>query len=160
MHGRDRIFVVLAGRASLKSIPGLLRTRAVVEADGIQTVASSPLAANLHDNTKNKGKEELLRIIAAVASCNYDDLKRRDRSRKRKRAVRWAVLALLVVLAITSAVGVALKSRHDADVTDSQRLALESTRLLSQGDKEGAIRKALEALPQAGYAPTPCTPPR
>ena len=91
----------------------------------------------------------MLRLIAAIAGCGYDDLKQRDQARRRKRTAIAITLAIAVIAAIIGAVAFASNARSNAQIAESQRLATESTQLLSQGDRYGAIEKALEALPQS-----------
>lgn len=147
-HGPDRIYAVLAEGASAESLPDSLKTRIRIGADGkIEPVPAEPLAADLREAGRRQFDREKLRIIAALAGCRYDDLAQRARSRRRKRMAA----AILGTCALTLAVGVAasqaMQQRQAALVEESQRLAVESQRLLSQGDRYEAIEAALSGLP-------------
>ena len=146
MRGRERVFAVLASGSSAESIPDLLRTE---QANGDATTRSSPLAADLRPEAASKSREELLRIIAAIAGCGYDDLKQRDRTRKRKRNALAALVSLLIIALLIAAFSFASGARQDALAAESRALAAESAQLLAQGNRYGAIGKALEALPES-----------
>lgn len=148
MHGRERIFTVLAYGDSAEAIPPLLQTQTAVPGS-TETAISNPLAADLRPNATKKKRDELLRIIAAIADCSYDDLRQRSRTRTVKRGIAIAAAAILVVAAITAALAFASAAHHDALVAESHQLAAESSQLLAKGDRYGAIEKALQALPQS-----------
>lgn len=79
IHGRERIICVLAAGSPEESIPPILKTRMTPDANGIlREMPAEPLAADLRPEAKAKRKAELLRIIAAVAGCSYDDLRQRE----------------------------------------------------------------------------------
>ena len=148
MHGRERIFTVLAYGSSAESIPPLLRTETAVPGSA-EATAANPLAADLRPTTTKKKRDEMLRIIAAVADCSFDDLRQRGRTRTIKRGISIAAAAILVVAAIAAALTFASAARQDALVAESRQLAAKSSQLLAQGDRYGAIEKALQALPKS-----------
>ena len=148
MHGRERIFAVLAYGSSAESIPPLLRTETAVPGSA-EATAANPLAADLRPTTAKKKRDEMLRIIAAVADCSFDDLRQRGRTRTIKRGIAIAVAAVLIVAAIAAALSSASAARQETLVAESRQLAAESSQLLAQGDRYGAIEKALQALPQS-----------
>lgn len=83
LHGRERIICVLAAGSPEESILPILKTRLIPDASGVlREMPAEPLAADLRPEAKAKRKAELLRIIAAVAGCSYDDLRQRERARK------------------------------------------------------------------------------
>jgi len=148
MHGRDRVFTVLADGSSAESIPDYLRIDSL--STGVAEDAhSSPLAADLRPEASGKTREEMLRLIAAIADCGFDDLRQRDRTRKRKKTVIAAFAVVLVIAAIGAAIMFAISARNDALADESRRLAAESEQLLAQGDRYGALEKALGALPKS-----------
>ena len=148
MRGRERVFVVLADGSSAESIPDYLRPDGVSLGDTGQA-RSNPLAADLRPEASGKARDELIRLMAAIANCEFDDLKQRDRVRRRKRGAAAAIAAVIVVAAIVAAFALASNARQDALSAESRKLAAESEQLLSQGDRYGALEKALEALPQS-----------
>ena len=151
MHGRERVFAVLADGSTDESIPMALRTQAMVPGSAEVTPAN-PLAADFRPQATDKKRDETLRIIAAVAGCNYDDLRQRNRSRTMKRGAVIAVAVIVVIAAIVAALIFASSARQAALEAESLQLAAESTQLLARGDRYGAIQKALQALPQSEAA--------
>ena len=150
LHGRERIVAVLAAGSSSESMPDLLRNRIVIREDGVsESRPVEPLAADLRSGSDAHPSAEKLRIIAAVAGCDYDDLRQRIRSRKRRRAAASGAVALAVAAVVAVSSWVAYTSHRDAQVADSLRLAIESQQLLSKGDRYGAIEVALSALPSS-----------
>ena len=91
----------------------------------------------------------MLRLIAGIAQCGFDDLKRRDLARRRRIAVGALIVAAIVIALVVSALIFASESRRNAQIEESRRLAAESTQLLALGDRYGAIECALEALPES-----------
>lgn len=143
MHGRERVFAVLADGSSTESIPALLQSN---PGGGNAPDHSSPLAADMRPEAAKKQREETLRLIAGIAGCGYDDLKQRDRIRRRKRTIVAAVAAAVVVVALVGTIAFAMNAHRHALVAESNRLIGESSQLFAQGDRYGAIEKALEAL--------------
>lgn len=148
LHGRERIFAVLAEGESAEVMPALLRQKTFVGDDGVaETRRAEPLAADLRPSSAKRVSDEKLRIIAAVAGCAFDDLRQRAAARKRNRAVAITAAALAVAALIGAFAWFAHVNHQNALVEESLRLAYESRELLSQGDRYGAIEAALSALP-------------
>lgn len=150
LHGRERIICVLAAGSSEESIPPILKTRMMPDAAGImREMPAEPLAADLRPESKNKRKAELLRIIAAVANCNYDDLRRRHRNRKRRliTAAAFAILALIALISVL--VHQTARSSEEALIAESKYLAARSQEQLARGERLQAIQSALDALPSS-----------
>ena len=165
LHGRDRVFAVLAG-GELENVPDILKSKIIVDANGmLRAVATEPLAADLRPESRARASLEKLRIIASVAGCDFDDLRQRSRNRRR-RIVAIAAAALVAVACALGMLGLrayeerlrAHEEHQRAQLAESYQLAIQSQRLLEQGDRYGAIESALEALPQSDadsgdYAP-------
>lgn len=148
MHGQERVFAVLAAGSSAESIPEYLRPQAS-KRGLFDESQSSPLAADMRPEASVKARDEMLRLIAAIAECTFDDLKQRDRTRRRKKnAITAAAFALVAVL-VVSALAFALSAHQDSLAANSRKLAVESAELLARGDRYGALEKALEALPKS-----------
>ena len=148
LHGRERVFAVLAYGSTAESIPAALQTQTAVPGSaGVAT--SNPLAADLRPEASGKKRDEMLRIIAAIADCRYDDLRQRNKARSIKRGIAIAVAAVFVIAAIAATLTFASSSRQDALAAESRQLAAESSQLLARGDRYGAIEKALQALPRS-----------
>lgn len=150
LHGRERIICVLAAGSPEESIPSILKTRMMPDAAGImREMPAEPLAADLRPESKDKRKAELLRIIAAVIGCNYDGLRRRERSRRHKRLFS-ALLTAGALIALVSFLSYStLQSSEAALIADAKRLAAQSQEYLTDGHRIQAIEAALEALPSS-----------
>lgn len=148
LHGRERIICVLAAGSSEESIPPILKTRMMSDANGIlREMPAEPLAADLRPEAKAKRKAELLRIIAAVAGCNYDDLRQRERIRKRKRIALSSAAAALAIVAIGVFAFQFHRTSEAALIAESKTLAAASSVQFEQGNRIQSIQTALEALP-------------
>lgn len=148
MHGRERVFAVLADGSSAESIPDYLKSSGEQIGDTGEA-RSNPLAADMRPEASSRAHDETLRLIAAIANCEFDDLKQRDRVRRRRKRAAIAAAAVIVIAAITAAFAFASAAHQDALTAESHKLAAESKQLLVQGDRYGALEKALEALPQS-----------
>lgn len=81
LHGNDRILALLIEGEPEESFP-----KELLYVDGVQI---EPLAADIRakdlKTMKKKLKVELLRLLAPIYGCNFDDLKQRHRTRRMKR---------------------------------------------------------------------------
>lgn len=150
LHGRERIICVLAAGSPEESIPPILKTRMLPDANGIlREMPAEPLAADLRPEAKAKRKAELLRIIAAVVGCSYDDLRQRERVRKRKRIALASAAAALTI----TAVGVFAFQFHQTSeaalIAESKSLAAQALDQYANGEHLQAIETALRALPSS-----------
>lgn len=152
LHGTARIFPVLASGTSQESIPPAMRPaeNPLRLRGSDQSTAASPLAADLRaTGSRGKQRAETLRLIAAVAGCSYDDLRRREAARNRKRVATGAAMATLVLALIIALGAQACSSRADALAAESEQLAAASTEQLARGERMQAIQTALSALPSS-----------
>lgn len=153
IHGRDRVVAVLASGSSDESIPLILRN---VHKDGMDVSGElhEPLAADLRPDSAAKRKAELLRVVAAVAGCGYDDLVRRQQKRRRRRIASAIAAAIVLAAIVCACVLVARDASEERLVAESKQLAALSAQQLSEGDRISAIRTALQALhnPEDGNA--------
>ena len=103
MHGQEKVLAVLIEGEPSESFPQelLYREKTVTGEKGeITTIKEpvEPLAADVRGTTKKEVKKhiqtEILRLLAPMLGCNYDDLKQRHKERKMHR-----------ILAIASVVG-------------------------------------------------------
>lgn len=156
IHGRERIICVLAAGSPEESIPPILKTRMVPDANGVlREMPAEPLAADLRPEAKTKRKAELLRIIAAVAGCSYDDLRQRRASPSVQahgpRGPRAAALTI-------AAVGVFAFQFHQTSeaalIAESKSLAAQA---LDQYDR-GEHLQAIETRPCGPFPPLQITP--
>lgn len=152
LHGRDRVIVALTAGEPEESFPELLLSRLEVDQVGKTTrVACEPIAADLREGTGKRFGVEVLRIAARLIGCGFDDLRQRQRTRRMRLVTGVASVVAAVSLAFGS---FALYQRaqiatnfRQAQIRESEALAVESGELLAQGDRIQAIEVALAALP-------------
>lgn len=148
LHGRNRIVCVLASGSSDESIPPALKTRLMPDSQGVmREMPSQPLAADLREPSKSQRKTELLRIIAAVAGCNFDDLRQRQRTRKHRRIAIASLAATALAALIAALTFATASSTQSALIAESKNLAAASRDQFAHGDRMAAIETALSALP-------------
>ncbi|WP_251213143.1 toll/interleukin-1 receptor domain-containing protein [Adlercreutzia murintestinalis] len=148
LHGRQRIIAVLANGSSSESIPAILKSKHIVSADGtLVAEPTEPLAADLRPESAREHGAEMLRVIAAVAGCGYDDLRQRQRRRQRRRVALGAAGALAIASIIAALVAWGLSPSAEQLTAESRDLAARSHQQLAQGDRMTAIETALAALP-------------
>ena len=176
LHGRENILAVLVEGEPDESFPPLLLT----DENGNPV---EPLAADVRGETakerNKKFKTEILRLVAPVIGCTYDDLRQRHRERIVRRTVSLVSAAAAIVAIAGTAFGL-----YKADVatqmttlaTEKATLADEKTQLadeilaeyllkqenqsrfyakeaislLKEGEREDAALVAIEALPGEG----------
>ena len=167
MHGQEKVLAVLVEGEPSESFPQelLYIEKTVVAQNGeVQVVREpiEPLAADVRGKNKKDIKKlmksEVLRLLASMLQCNYDDLKQRHKERKMHR--------MLALAAVVGAVGIsfgtvstimALQIHNQKEQIDRQYWeALEinakissdnALELLEIGDRIGAINMARELLP-------------
>lgn len=171
-HSRDKILAVLVSGEPEESFPEALRfaEETVIRADGtteVVKVMREPLAADVRGNSNKevykKLKTEVLRVLAAILSCAYDDLRQRHRQYVMYRVIAVFSLCLCAALAFTGYAfhqSAKIKEQYNqALINESQYLAEVSGQLLLEGDREGALENALLALPGAyGVEDRPLVP--
>lgn len=150
LHGRERIICVLAAGDSASSIPSVLKTRLLPDTKGVMhEMPTEPLAADLRPEARSKARTELLRVIAAVAGCNFDALRQRDRARRLRRIIAAAFAALLISSALVLALFQAHTASQNALAAESLSLAAQSQEQFERGERMQAVRTALDALPES-----------
>ena len=135
LHGRDKVFAVLAEGEPSESFPEQL----LVDENGNPI---EPLGADVRGNTeaeiKKKLKVEILRLIAPMLGLNFDDLKQRHREQKMKRLmlVGAAAMAFMLGFGIYMAI-TAITIRSQADEIAKQNATLiENERKISEQNAE------------------------
>ncbi len=162
IHDRDHVLAVLIEGEPDEAFPEQLRFAEQIRElpDGtrqVERIPVEPLAADLRaadrKELNKKLKTEILRIMAPLLGCRYDDLRQRDRERKMRRAIRFSIGLAAVFLAFglyslynTMQINRQYRIKQE---NQSRYLAETSQRLLGEGDRELAIKIALEALPES-----------
>ena len=156
-HTKKEVLTVLAGGEPEEVIPDILKhdVRKVRGEDGKEIevdTAVEPLSCDYRMPFGRAKKEELPRLAAALIGCSYDELVRRQRAYR----IRRAAIAGGLVLAAAIAFGAYMaygkekinSAYQEALVQRSKYLAIESNNRLKEDDRIDALFLALEALPK------------
>ena len=153
LHGRNRILPVLVEGEPEESFPPLLLTRMERDPESgmFVEVRAEPLAADLRKKGKREVDKEITRLEATILDCGLDDLQQRIRMRRLRMNVAISLIIALVSLlvgafALYQRAEIILNLIH-SQVNESRILARESQDKLEDGDRFGALRTALKALP-------------
>lgn len=157
MHGRNKIFAVLAEGEPAESFPEeiLYREEQVMYPDGtigIQVVPAEPLAADVRGKTKKEILKamdvEVLRLLAPMLGVDFDDLKQRHRERKFKKIITATIVAAVLCFGIgiastitalhinkqkeqIEAQSVEIKAQADEIASQSDAIATQNQQLLN-----------------------------
>ncbi|MBQ1739082.1 MAG: toll/interleukin-1 receptor domain-containing protein [Clostridiales bacterium] len=167
-HTKDKIFTVLCDGEPQDVIPEELTTgeKEIIDSNGFShmiNVPVEPLSCDYRIPRARADREELPRLAAGLLGCSYDELQRRRRQYRLRRAGMIVAAAFAGVLAFG---GYMLYSRMQINKaymeslrTRSVYLANESRQLLDNGKRADAIQLALAALPADKKDKTPVTAP-
>ncbi|MCR5664348.1 MAG: TIR domain-containing protein [Oscillospiraceae bacterium] len=155
-HDRDHVLALLADGTPETAFPAPLTEVRSPEGDIVRFV--EPMAANIVADSPLKRERlfrtESLRILAALIGCPYDALYRREQRFKLRRATAAAVGVALVAAAF---IGMLLNRNamireelRQSLINESKTLAALSQEAYREGDYNGALRYALQALPGEG----------
>lgn len=161
MHDREHVLAVLIEGEPDEAFPEQLRFAEQVHKrqDGtlaVERIPVEPLAADLRSTDKKELKKrlktEILRIMAPLLGCGYDDLRQRHRERRLRRTIGICagVSACFLAFGLYSTYNTIQINRQYRvkQMNQSRYLAETSQRLLGEGDRELAVKIALEALPE------------
>lgn len=174
-HDKSRVILILLEGEPVEVFPEQLRyvEKMAEDEDGTEhlvKVPVEPLAADIRGKSEaeilRNLKKELLRIIAPMVSCSYDDLRQRHREYvlRRTGAIGGIVFCLLLAFALYALHQESkVKEQYEqAMVNQARYLTKTSQELLASGDRIGALQTAVEALskededgplaPEATYA--------
>ena len=149
-HEPDRILSVLVDGEPEDAFPEVLLTRqSDCQEDGKTSV--EPLAADIRGKGKRqvrrKLRKEILRLIAPILSCSYDELRQRHREYKIRSFT--AALSVITVFSVAFLCYALHQSRQiqqqyqEAMKNQSRYLSKISGELLGAGDCEGALKTAM-----------------
>ncbi len=152
----------------------------------VERIPIEPLAADVRGKNKSeirkKIKEEVIRLAAPMFGCSYDDLKQRHRERMMRRLITGACVVSAVfgsfgIVSTTMALRIQKQSEQiqeqsaeiqsqadqielqyqEALKTNSRQMAEDAFDSMDEGDMEGAVRTAYDALTQVDGATMPYT---
>lgn len=172
IHGRDRVLTLLIEGEPSEAFPELLQFETIDTVDVINHTKTSikkqiePLAADVRGATKKEIhkniKSELLRIMAPLLHCSYDDLRQRHRERRVRKILTFSLLCSAFFLIFG---GFSLYQTYKIKqnyrnklINQSRYLADTSGTLLDSGNRIDAIMVALEALPNEKQPNRPYVP--
>ena len=152
MRGSDHIIAVLAEGEPQESFPYEITHRLV---NGEETEVE-PLAADVRGETPDKQKRKMrlekLRILAAMLHCEFDQLRQREKQRKRQRAIAAGGVSLAVIcafLAQTMRENIILQKQvKKTQSAQSYLLAEYSDTAFSADNPKLAAQLAMEGLPE------------
>lgn len=147
MHDREHVLAVLVEGEPDTSFPEELLYREAEETrpDGSvikKRIPVEPLAADVRGADRNemrkKIKSELLRLVAPMFNCNYDDLKQRHREQRTRKILMTSVSisAACLLFGIVSTT-MALRIQHqNAQIKEQNtRIQAQSDEISAQADK-------------------------
>lgn len=165
-HTKKEILTVLVDGEPEDVIPEILTHDTVTRTlkDGSEITNEEviePLSCDYRLPIKQARKEELPRIAATIIGCSYDELMRRRRQYKIRRAVIATSIVGALVIAIMGYLLWSLAKINEnyqkSLVAQSQTLAVQSEKALDEGDKVKAIELALQGLPSEDNPDMPVT---
>lgn len=154
LHGRERIICVLAAGSPKESIPAVLKSRFAPDIHGaIREMPAHPLAADMRKTDLAHERTELLKVIAGIAGCGLDDLKQREKTRRRRRATIFGLFITFIAGIIAALSLIAYNVSQGALLSESKNLAALSQEQLARGERIQALETALSALPESEQHP-------
>ena len=153
LRGIENVFAVLIEGEPEDSFPKQLCTipKEIVGEDGTTTaeeVAIEPLAADVRGKNKSeinkKIKAELLRLVAPMIGCSYDDLRQRHKMRRLKRMmISAAVIGGACFLFGAYSTYQSVRIRHQ-----SQQIQEQSEEIMQKSEEIRAQSEEIEAQAQ------------
>ncbi|MBQ6018012.1 MAG: TIR domain-containing protein [Clostridiales bacterium] len=165
-HTRDKILTVLCDGEPYDVIPEELLSmeKEVKDASGFPhtiNVAVEPLSCDYRLPRSRADREELPRLASALLGCSYDELQRRRRQYRVRRAAAIIAAAFLAVAGVAGYSLYMTKKINDnyMQVLRSRAvyLATESGDLLDKDLRVDSVHLALAALPEDDKDKTPVT---
>ncbi len=165
-HTADKILTVLCDGEPFEVIPEELLSveKEYRDENGLThtvKVPVEPLSCDYRLKRSVADRDELPRLASALLGCSYDELQRRNRQYRIRRAAAAISLAFVALVAFGCYMGITSKQINDSYI-DSLRsrsfyLANESEQLLAEGKRADAIYLALAALPDGPKDKMPVT---
>lgn len=156
-HSRDKILTVLCDGDPYDVIPEILlfTEKELKDEDGVAhkvKVPIEPLSCDYRMGKKQADKEELARLASAILGCSYDELQRRRRQYKIRRAIAVGSVVFAALAAFGTYMAYANKKINESYMealrNRSKYLANESLNLLDDNKRTDALQIALEAMPK------------
>lgn len=147
LHGNDRILSILIEGEPIDAFPKSLRLIPYTTTDdsGVETInyeVVEPLAADIRATSlrgmKKKINTEILRLLAPLYGCNYDDLKQRQRKRVKRRAVILTTTVMIIggFIGLFSFWQLRLLDDKNDQLAVNEQLLIETSELLHATNNE------------------------
>lgn len=165
-HTMDKVLTVLCNGEPYEVIPEelLTTTKEYVDETGMThtvEVPIEPLSCDYRLPKSTADKEELPRLASALLGCSYDELQRRRRQYRIRRATAIVAATFAVMLALGSYLGYMNRKINNSYIESlrsrSLYLSNEAEQLLADGKRADAIQLALAALPNESQKQMPVT---
>ena len=151
-HDRSRIIPVLIEGEPNESFPEEIRPD---PGEMHMMLAADARARTKEEMIRIIKKDTVLRVAAPMLGVSYDSLKQRRRTYVMQRAAAVAASAAVLMAGFTAHTlyqSARIRAAHRETLArQGELLAKSSEELLQQGDRMGAIRAALEALPDSSH---------
>lgn len=161
-HSKNKVLTVLVDGEPQDVIPEILKVdrHTHISPDGTVHEEESrmePLSCDLRSGNRRSRRNEILRLVAALLGCTYDELVMRDKQYRRKR-LSVAVGALFVIMLCTISYlnwsRVQIRDNYLKSLKNqSIYLSTRAGQLMEHGDRITAIQLAEEALPHDDERP-------
>lgn len=161
MHDREHVLAVLAEGEPDTSFPGELLYREVeeIQPDGSvirKKIPVEPLAADVRGadrrEMRKKLRSELLRLVAPMFDCNYDDLRQRHREQRTRRIIMTSVSVSAVCLlfgAVSTTMALRIRHQNTQISAQADEILLQSQEIERQyreAKRNTAVSRAREAV--------------
>lgn len=161
MHDREHVLAVLAEGEPDTSFPEelLYRQEDEVQTDGSvikRKIPVEPLAADVRGanrrEIKKKIKSELLRLVAPMFGCNYDDLKQRHREQKTRKVIVTSVAISAVCLlfgAVSTTMALRIQHQNTQITQQAKEISAQAQKIETQYEQaklDTCISQSKEAL--------------
>ena len=165
-HTMDKVLTVLCNGEPYEVIPEelLTTTKEYVDETGMThtvEVPIEPLSCDYRLPKSTADKEELPRLASALLGCSYDELQRRRRQYRIRRAAAIVSATFAALVALGCYLGYTSKKINDHYIESlrsrSLYLANEAEQLLAEGKRTDALQLALAALPNDSQKQMPVT---
>ena len=165
-HTTDKVLTVLCDGEPYDVIPEeiLSTEKEYIDENGLPhtvRVPIEPLSCDYRLPKSTADKEELPRLASALLGCSYDELQRRRRQYRIRRATSIIAAVFAVLIALGAYLGYTTKKINDSymDSLRSRSLYLsnEAEQLLDDGKRTDALQLALAALPNDSQKKMPVT---
>lgn len=168
-HSRDKILTVLCGEGEpFEVIPEELLTteKEYQDADGVTRkvkVPIEPLSCDYRLSKRTADREELPRLASTILGCSYDELQRRRRQYRIRRAAIIAAVAFAGMAAFSSYMAYNKEQINNSYIESLRSkafyLANEARQLIEDGRRTDAVQLSLAALPKSDDDKMPVTAP-